>query len=102
LAKAELDRVNSISVTASANAVTADYIEAMTGRAPAKRPTLAEFLAAWFAESEVDTTGGTVAKYRQVIFEFSAAVNAESLPMRVDDVTAEQITQFLANKAVRS
>lgn len=39
LAKAELDRVNSIAVTANSNAVTADYIEAMTGRVPAKKPT---------------------------------------------------------------
>jgi hypothetical protein len=43
LAKAELDRINSIAVTSNSNAVTADYIEAMTGKAPAKKPTLAEF-----------------------------------------------------------
>jgi hypothetical protein len=96
-AKAELDRVNSIAVTANSNAVTADYIEAMTGRAPAKKPTLVEFLNAWLAESEADTTAGTTAKYRQVILEFTAAVNADSLPMRVDDVTPEQIAQFLAD-----
>jgi len=42
-AKAELDRVNSIAVAANSNAVTADYIEAMTGGAPAKKPRLAEF-----------------------------------------------------------
>jgi hypothetical protein len=67
LAKAELDRVNSISVTAAANAVTADYIEAITGRAPAKRPSLADFLKAWIAESENVTTPATMLKYRQVV-----------------------------------
>ena len=101
-AKAEIDRINSIAATANSNAVTADYIEAITGKAPAKKPTLAEFLAAWLAESEVDTTAGTIAKYRQVIAEFTASVNADSLPMRVDDVTPEQVTQFLADKAARS
>ena len=102
LAKAELDRINSIAVTANSNAVTADYIVAMTGKVPAKKPTLAEFLQAWLAESEIETTGATIAKYRQVVAEFTAAVNADSLPMRVDDVTPEQVTQFLADKAARS
>jgi integrase len=102
LAKAELERINSISVTASANAVTADYIEAITGRAPARKPTLAEFLQSWLAESAVETTAGTMLKYRQVVAEFTKAVNADSLPMRVDDVTPEPVTQFLADKAAKS
>jgi integrase len=102
LAKAELDRINSIAATANSNAVTADYVEAITGKAPAKRPTLADFLQSWLAESEVETTSGTMAKYRQVVAEFTATVNADSLPMRVDDVTPEQVTQFLADKAARS
>jgi hypothetical protein len=102
LAKAELDRINSIAVTANSNAVTTDYIEAMTGKAPAKRPMLAEFLQPWVAESAVETTAGTMLKYRQVVAELSSAVNANSLPMRVDDVTPEQVTQFLADKAKRS
>jgi hypothetical protein len=102
VAKAELDRVNSISVTASVNAVTADYIEAITGRAPAKKPTLAEFLKAWLAESENLTVPGTMLKYRQVVTEFTASVNADSLPMRLDDVTPEQVTLFLADKTASS
>ncbi|HEX4119324.1 MAG TPA: tyrosine-type recombinase/integrase [Verrucomicrobiae bacterium] len=61
-----------------------------------------EFLTAWLAESQVDTTPATIAKYRQVITEFTAAVNADSLPMRIDDVASEQITQFLADKTARS
>ena len=101
-AKTELEKLNSITVTASANAVTADYVEAITGKAPAKRPTLAGFLESWLAESDVDTTPATMAKYRQVVTEFTAAVNADSLPVRVDDVTPEQVTRFLAAKALKS
>ncbi len=101
-ANAELQKLNSITLTASANAITADYVEAITGKAPVKKLTLAEFLKSWLAESEVETTPSTMSKYRQVVVEFTAAVNADSLPMRVDDVTPEQVTQFLAAKALKS
>ncbi len=37
LAKAELDRVRSIAVTANSNAITSEYIEAMTGRAASQK-----------------------------------------------------------------
>jgi len=101
-AQTELEKLKSIEILASANALTSDYIEAITGKAPARKPTLDEFLRSWLAESEADTTATTMVKYRQVVAEFTAAVNADSLPMRVDDVTPEHVTQFLADKAAQS
>lgn len=96
-AKKQLEAVQRLEIAQKASALTEDYYRAATGK-PVARVTVAEFFKAWLTDSQSVTTNSTMNKYRQVVREFCAHVEAESTGLLMENVTVEQLNSFFNAK----
>src|SRR5205823_5366624 len=77
-AKRELQKLHSISATKALNALTSDYITAITGQPPGVRPHARQYFTEWLKEAKATIARSTYTKYQQVVREFSAFIEADS------------------------
>lgn len=97
-ADAELSRLRLIEQAHAAKAVTADFVAAITGKAQERKKTVAEYFAAWLANSKEHLAHGTVTKYEQLAREFKTHVKADAAPILMEDITADDVRGFLTEK----
>lgn len=97
-AEKELARLDLIEQAHASKAVTADFIAAITGKAVERKKTVAEYLDAWLTNAKAHLTHGTATKYEQVAREFRAHVKADAAPVLMEDVTADDVREFLTVK----
>jgi integrase len=100
-ARKQLEKINLLEAARKADALTEDFYRAATGKQIAG-VTVAAFLTQWLSEAETTTAPNTVRKYRQVVREFGAHLDAEATAMRLDEVSQAHIHRFLAAKASKS
>ncbi|MDR3456252.1 MAG: tyrosine-type recombinase/integrase [Verrucomicrobiae bacterium] len=96
-AKKQLESVQRLEVAQKASALTEDYYRAATGKSVA-RVAVTEFFKAWLADSQSVTTNSTMNKYRQVVREFCAHIEAEATGLLMENVTVEQLNSFFNAK----
>ena len=97
-AETELARLGLIEHAHAAKAVTADFISAITGRTPERKKTVAEYFDAWLANARAQLSHGTVTKYEQLAREFKAHVKADAAPLLMEDITADNVREYLTAK----
>ncbi|MFN7139987.1 MAG: tyrosine-type recombinase/integrase [Limisphaerales bacterium] len=97
-AKKQLAKHEATEAVKRANAITEEYIAAITGKKAPAKVTLSAYLKAWLKEAEQTTTKATVYKYNQLAREFSASVGAETTGILVEDITTEHIRDFISAK----
>lgn len=102
VATAELKKLEAVTAAKMANAITSDYIAAITGKAVAQKPTVTGYLDTWLAQAKGATTEGTGVKYSQVMREFKASIGAEANGLLMDEVTVDHVRGFLAAKRLKS
>lgn len=91
-----LARLNAVKVAQASNALSDQFYEALTGK-KVERITAFKFMGDWLAESEAETTHSTMLKYRQVVREFSKYAGIESRGLMLDDISANDVSAFLAD-----
>jgi integrase len=97
-AETELERLRLIEHAHAAKAVTADFVAAVTGRALERRKTVAEYFDAWLENARAHLVHNTVTKYEQLAREFKAHIKADAAPVLMEDVTADNVRDFLSDK----
>ena len=97
-AEAELARLDLIEHAHAAGAVTVDFVAAVTGKTAERKRTVAEYLDTWLANGRAHLTHGTVTKYEQLAREFKAHMKADAAPVLMEDVTADDVREFLTVK----
>jgi len=85
-----------------AGLLTEEFVAGLTGNAVAHRTTVAEYFGAWLESARSSLTPRTVAKYEQVAAEFLASLPQAPAQMRLAEVTAEHVRQFLTAKSRRA
>ena len=98
IANAELARLNLIEQAHAAKAVTTDFIAAITGKTTERKKTVAEYLDAWLANAKAHLAHGTIQKYEQLAREFRAHVKADAAPILMEDITADNVREYLVAK----
>jgi integrase len=98
VADAELARLNLIEQAHAAKAVTSDFIAAITGKTAERKKTVAEYLDAWLANAKAHLAHGTIQKYEQLAREFKAHVRADAAPILMEDITADNVREYLTEK----
>ena len=94
----ELARLGLIEQAHAAGAVTADFVAAITGKTAERKKTVAEYLDAWLTNARAHLTHGTVNKYEQLAREFKAHMKADAAPVLMENVTADDVREFLTFK----
>ena len=97
-AEVELERLRLIQQAHAANALSNDFIAALTGKAAERRKTVAEYLDAWLTNGKEHVTNGTATKYAQLVREFKSHIKADAAPISMQDVTADDVRGFLTEK----
>jgi integrase len=97
-AQAELARLEIIQKAKAANALTTDFVEVITGKPVATRPTLHGYLQAWLVDQQAQTRPSTYSKYSQIITEFSKHIGATASDLFLDEVTVDHVKAFLGDR----
>jgi len=98
IADAELARLNLIEQAHAAGAVTSDFITAITGKTAERKKTVADYFDAWLTNAKAHLAHGTIQKYEQLAREFRAHVKADAAPILMEDITAENVREYLTDK----
>ena len=98
IADAELARLELIEQAHAAKAVTSDFISAITGKTAERKKTVAEYFDAWLTNAKANLAHGTIQKYEQLAREFRAHVKADAAPILMEDITAENVREYLTDK----
>ncbi len=85
-----------------ASLLTAEFIAGLTGQDLAHKATVAEYFGAWLESARSSLTPRTVAKYEGFAREFLASLPQAPAQMRLAEVTAEHVRQFLTAKSRRA
>lgn len=83
---------------ATSRAITSDFVAAITGKAVERRKTVAEYFDAWPDNARAHLAPHTVTKYAQLVREFKEHTKADAAPVLMDDVTADQVREWLMQK----
>ena len=78
--------------------MTSDFIAAITGKTAERKKTVAEYLDAWLANAKAHLAHGTIQKYEQLAREFKAHVKADAAPILMEDITADNVREYLTAK----
>jgi integrase len=97
-ADAALARLRLITHAHAAGAVTSDFINAITGKKAEQKKTVAEYFNAWLINAKAHVAQSTIQKYEQLVREFKAHVKADAAPILMEDITAENVREYLTNK----
>jgi integrase len=97
-AETELARLGLIEQAHAAGAVTSDFVAAITGKAAERKKTVAEYLDAWLTNAKAHLAHGTIQKYEQLAREFRAHVKADAAPILMEDITADNVREYLTAK----
>jgi integrase len=97
-AKAELERIGLIKHAHAANAVTSDFVAAITGKKAEPKKTVAKYFDDWLRNAKAHLAKGTYQKYDQLAREFKAHVKADAAPILMDDITADNVREYLVAK----
>lgn len=97
-ADAELTRLALIEQASTAKALTADFVAAISGNVVKRKKTVAEYFDAWLDNARAQLSHGTATKYEQLAREFKAQINAGSVPILMEDVTPDNVREYLAAK----
>ena len=98
VAETELERLRLIEQAHAAKAVTSDFIAAITGKIAERKKTVAEYFDAWLANAKAHLARGTIQKYEQLAREFKAHVKADAAPILMEDITADNVREYLVAK----
>jgi integrase len=85
-----------------AGLLTEEFVAGLTGQDLAHRTTVADYFAQWLESARTTLSPHTVAKYEQVAAEFLASLPQAPAQMRLAEVTAEHVRQFLTAKSRRA
>lgn len=97
-ADTELARLSLIEQAHAAKAVTSDFVAAITGKTAERKKTVAEYFDAWLANAKAHLAHGTIQKYEQLAREFKAHVKADAAPILMEDITADNVREYLTAK----
>jgi len=97
-ADAKLARLDLIEQAHAAGAVTSDFVNAITGKTAERKKTVAEYFDAWIKNAEAHLSHGTIQKYKQLAREFKAHVEADAAPILMEDITADNVREYLVTK----
>ena len=97
-AETELERLRLIEHAHAAKAVTTDFISAITGKTVERKKTVAEYLDAWLSNAKAHLAAGTIQKYEQLAREFKTHVKADAAPILMEDITADNVREYLTTK----
>lgn len=97
-AETELARLDLIEQAHAAKSLTADFVAAITGKTAERKKTVAEYLDAWLANARAHLAHGTIQKYEQLAREFKAHVKADAAPILMEDITADNVREYLVAK----
>lgn len=97
-AETALARLGLIAHAHAAGAVTSDFIAAITGKTAERKKTVTEYFDAWLANAKAHLAHGTIQKYEQLAREFKAHVKADAAPLLMEDITADNVREYLTAK----
>lgn len=97
-AEAALARLETAEKAKAANALTADFITALTGKPAAIRPAAHGYLSEWLATQKSQVRHSTYSKYSQIIGEFLEYIGSGSSDLFFDEVTVDHVRGFISDK----
>lgn len=102
-AKQWLAKQKIIEQAKAANALTVDFVSAITAKPVEQKPNVFDYCQNWLASAKANTEArGTHTKYEQVIREFCKHIGAGAGGILMEDVTVDHVSGFLNWKRSRS